>query len=61
MNLVRDLEKAQGLSPQLQSALERLLAEIESLGERIAAYNDRMEALAQQSYPQVALLKSIAY
>ena len=36
-----------------------MLAEIESLSERIAEYNDRIEALAQQSYPQVALLKQI--
>jgi transposase len=52
-------EKAEGLSPELQRALEPLLAEIESLGERIAEYNNRIEALAQESYPQVALLKQI--
>jgi transposase len=58
---VRNLnpEKAEGLSPELVSALEPLLAEIESLSERIAEYNDRIEALAQESYPQVALLKQI--
>jgi len=58
---VRNLnpEKADGLSPELQSALEPLLAEIESLSERIAEYNDRIEALAQSSYPQVELLKQI--
>ena len=52
-------EKAEGLSPEMQSALEPLLAEIESLSERISEYNDRIEALAQHSYPQVALLKQI--
>src|SRR5512141_2421065 len=52
-------EKAEGLSPELQSALEPLLAAIESLSERIAEYNERIENLAQQSYPQVALLKQI--
>jgi transposase len=52
-------EKAGGLSPELQSALQPLLAEIESLSERIVEYNDRIEALAQQSYPQVTLLKQI--
>ena len=52
-------EKAEGLSPELQSALEPLLAEIESLSGRIAEYNERIEALAQASYPQVALLKQI--
>jgi transposase len=52
-------EKAEGLSPELQNALEPLLAEIESVSERIAEYNDRIEVLAQDSYPQVALLKQI--
>jgi len=52
-------EKAEGLSPELQSALEPLLNAIESLSERIVEYNDRIEALAQHSYPQVALLKQI--
>ena len=58
---VRNLnpEKAECLSPELQSALEPLLGEIESLSERIAEYNDRIEALAEENYPQVKLLKQI--
>ena len=52
-------EKAEGLSPELQAALEPLLNAIESLSERIVEYNERIEKLAQQSYPQVALLKQI--
>jgi len=52
-------EKAEDLSPELQSALEPLLAEIETVSERIAEYNDRIAALAQRSYPQVELLKQI--
>jgi len=52
-------EKADGLSPELQRALEPLLSAIEELSERIAEYNDRIEVLAQESYPQVALLKQI--
>ncbi len=58
---VRNLnpEKAEGLSPELQVALESLLNAIESLSERIVEYNERIESLAQQSYPQVALLKQI--
>jgi len=52
-------EKAEGLSPELQRALEPLLASIESLSERIREYNERIESLAQESYPQVALLKQI--
>jgi len=58
---VRNLnpEKAEGLSAELQRALEPLLSAIEELSERILEYNDRIEALAEASYPQVALLKQI--
>src|SRR5450759_5167830 len=52
-------EKAEGLSPELQRALEPLLSAIAELSERIVEYNERIENLAQQSYPQVALLKQI--
>ena len=52
-------EKAQGLSPELQTALEPLLAAVESVSERIREYKERIEQLAQQSYPQVALLKQV--
>jgi len=52
-------EKAESLSPELQSALEPLLAAIESVSERIAEYNERIEKLAQERYPQVALLTQI--
>ncbi len=52
-------EKAKALSPELQTALEPLLAGIESLSEQIQEYNERIEKLAQQSYPQVALLKQV--
>jgi len=52
-------EKAEGLSPELQTALEPLLAGIESLSERILEYNEQIEKLAQESYPQVALLKQV--
>jgi len=52
-------EKAEGLSPELQAAMEPLLNAIESLSERIVEYNERIEKLAQDSYPQVALLKQV--
>ena len=52
-------EKAEALSPELQSALKPLLAEIESVSERIAEYNDRIAGLAENNYPQVKLLKQI--
>ena len=41
-----DPEKAEGLSPELQRALEPLLSAIEELSERICEYNDRIEALS---------------
>ena len=52
-------EKAEGLSPEQQRALEPLLAGIESLSERIREYNEGIEQLAQERYPQVALLKQV--
>src|SRR5512136_1513722 len=52
-------EKAESLSPELQRALEPLLAAIESVSEGIREYNERIEKLAQDNYPQVALLKQI--
>ena len=54
-----DPEKAESLSPELQAALQPLLAAIASVSERIAEYNGQIEKLAQQSYPEVALLKQV--
>ena len=58
---VRNLnpEKAEELSPELQRALQPLLSAIEELSERICEYNERIEKLAEEGYPQVALLKQI--
>jgi transposase len=52
-------EKADALSPELQTALQPLLAGIEVVSEQIGEYNERIEKLAQQSYPQVELLKQV--
>jgi|ERR1700722_163431 len=43
--------ESRGLSPELQRVLEPLLAGIESLSERIRECNERIEELAQESYP----------
>jgi len=58
---VRNLnpEKAEALSPELQRALEPLLAGIEAVSEQIREYNEGIEKLAQERYPQVALMKQI--
>jgi transposase len=52
-------EKAEALSPELQTALQPLLAGIEVLSQQIREYNERIECLAQTSYPQVGLLKQV--
>jgi transposase len=52
-------EKAEGLSPELRAALEPLLAAMASVSEHIAEYNEGIEKLAQENYPQVALLKQV--
>jgi transposase len=52
-------EMAKGLSQELREALEPLFGEIESLNECIAEYDRRIEQIAKEVYPQVALLKQV--
>ena len=52
-------ELAAELCVELREALEPLLAEVESLNERIKGYDARMEQIAKGSYPQVELLKQV--
>jgi transposase len=52
-------ELATKLSAELRDVLEPLLKEIASLNERIKEYDARMEKIAKESYPQVALLKQV--
>jgi transposase len=47
------------LKPELREALDPLLAEIESLNERIAEYDRRIEQIAKDIYPEVARLKQV--
>ena len=54
-----NLERAGELSPELQCALGPLLAEIESLSERIREYNEQIQTIAATSYPQVKPLTQI--
>ena len=58
---VRNLnpEKADALSPELHAALQPLLAALEVLSDQIGEYNQRIDGLAEKSYPQVALLKQV--
>jgi transposase len=57
LTVIREL--AAELSTELREILEPLLQEIESLNERIQEYDERMEKIAKQSYPQVALLQQV--
>src|ERR1700688_1864427 len=52
-------ELAAELSVELREVLEPLLQEVESLNERIKQYDARMDKIARESYPQVALLKQV--
>jgi transposase len=52
-------ELAAGLCTELREVLEPLLQEVESLNERIQEYDARIEKIAQESYPHVALLKQV--
>src|SRR5258706_1485563 len=52
-------ELAAELSTELRDVLEPLLKEIESLNERIKEYDERMEKIAKEVYPEVVLLKQV--
>ena len=54
-----DREMAKGLSQELRDALDPPLEEIESLNERIAECDRRIEQIAREVYPQVAVLKQV--
>jgi transposase len=50
---------AEGLSAELREVLVPLFKEIESLNEHIKEYDERMEKIAKQVYPEVSLLKQV--
>ncbi len=50
---------AGGLNAELREVLEPLLREVESLNERIQEYDERMEKIAKEVYPEVSLLKQV--
>src|ERR1700692_976865 len=52
-------ELAAALSTALREVLEPLLREVESLNERIGEYDQRIEQIAKQVYPEVAVLKQV--
>src|ERR1700747_3214390 len=50
---------AEGLRAELGEALVPLFQEIESLNERVKEYDERMEKIAKEVYPEVSLLKQV--
>jgi transposase len=50
---------AQDLSPELQSALELMMREIESVSERICEYDHLFESMTRNRYPEAERLKQI--
>jgi len=52
-------ETTNGLSTGLREAWEPLLREVESLSERIQEYDRRIARMAQERYPETALLKQV--
>ena len=52
-------EIAKELSPELRDTLDPLLKEIESLNDRIDEYDQRIEQIATEVHPEVALLKQV--
>src|SRR5579864_3643595 len=52
-------ELATTLSSALREVLEPLLQEVESLNERIQEYDQRIEKIAKEVYPEVTLLKQV--
>jgi transposase len=52
-------ESSKGLSQELRDVLDPLLRGIEALNERIAEYDHRIEQIAKEVHPEVALLKQV--
>src|SRR5215469_15560386 len=52
-------ELGAGLSTELRDVLEPLFREIETLNERIKEYDQRIEKIAKETYPETELLKQV--
>jgi len=52
-------EMGETLSPQLQAALAPMLSTLEAITAQIRKYDAQIEKLAEESYPDVALLKQV--
>ena len=50
---------AEGLEPALRDVVKPLLAEVETLNQRIAKYSSQIEQIAKDQYPEVARLTKI--
>lgn len=53
-------ERVKELPAEMESALEPLLEEVESLTQKIHACDERIEQIAREKYPETALLKQVS-
>jgi len=54
-----DRNLAAALNTALREVVEPLLQEVESLNERLGEYDQRIERMAKEVYPEVALLTQV--
>jgi hypothetical protein len=47
------------VNAELRDVLAPLLREVESLNQRIKEYDERMERMAKEVYPEVSLLQQV--
>jgi transposase len=52
-------DQAESLSPAIRAALDPLLAEVETVTERIQEYDRQLEELCKTRYPEAKLLKQV--
>ena len=52
-------DQAESLSPAIRAALDPLLAEVETITERIQEYDRKLEELCKTRYPEAKLLKQV--
>ena len=52
-------DQAESLSPAIRAALDPLLAEVETVTERIGEYDKQLEQLCQTRYPETQRLKQV--
>jgi transposase len=55
-----DVERLKALPAGLQAVLQPILEQVESLSEKIHSYNEKIEQIAREKYPETARLKQVS-